>query len=353
MVRGLAILCGFAAVLGGFVIWGPIQVSMRGRDSTHASLEQAPHESATNVSTTTLRSAAQHVGTVAPARKTENTAVESPPRDAVLAATPAAPASALAALPEKAIAGFPATPRDGFTNDQMMASIKQARSFRAQGQLVEARDLLSTTYLGHRLTKEQRRRLVEELDPLAAEIMRSRTILDDGELYDVEAGDTLLKLAKPFRVPPEFIARLNGISDPRRLRRGQTLKLVNGPFDVLVEPADFELTVLRRGKYARRFPIGIGRDDTPTPTGLNTVKDKQIKPTKWPDDLDRRTYSGGDPMNPLGSRWLGLGYGYGIHGTIEPDSIGQKSSRGCIRMRNPDVEELFDMVSEGSRVLIR
>ena len=55
--------------------------------------------------------------------------------------------------------------------------------------------------------------------------------------------------------------------------------------------------------------------------------------------------------NPLGTRWLGLSVkGYGIHGTNNPASIGHNASHGCIRMRNHDVEQLFEMVSVGDTV---
>jgi len=57
------------------------------------------------------------------------------------------------------------------------------------------------------------------------------------------------------------------------------------------------------------------------------------------------------PANPLGTRWMGLGYkGYGIHGTNRPHSIGKAASHGCIRMRNHDVEELFELVQVGDPV---
>jgi lipoprotein-anchoring transpeptidase ErfK/SrfK len=62
---------------------------------------------------------------------------------------------------------------------------------------------------------------------------------------------------------------------------------------------------------------------------------------------------GDDPQNPLGPRWLDLGNSYGIHGTIDPASIGKAESRGCIRMRNQDVKEVFDMLGVGSEVTIR
>jgi lipoprotein-anchoring transpeptidase ErfK/SrfK len=53
----------------------------------------------------------------------------------------------------------------------------------------------------------------------------------------------------------------------------------------------------------------------------------------------------------LGTRWLGLDQrGYGIHGTNQPHSIGHRASHGCIRMRNHDMEELFELVQVGDAV---
>jgi lipoprotein-anchoring transpeptidase ErfK/SrfK len=59
------------------------------------------------------------------------------------------------------------------------------------------------------------------------------------------------------------------------------------------------------------------------------------------------------PKNILGSRWLGLSEkSYGIHGTTEPQSIGRQVTSGCVRMRNSDVEELYQIVPEGTEVVI-
>jgi LysM repeat protein len=226
---------------------------------------------------------------------------------------------------------------------------------RADSQLAGARDLLSHAYLNNRLSKEQRLRIAEELGPLSWEVLNSPALLEEGRTYVVEPGDMLSKIAKPLRITPEFIMKLNGLKNARAIRPGQTLKLVQGPFDALIEQSEFELTVLLRGKFVRRFTIGIGKDSTPTPNGLYKVGDKQVDPTKYPSpgDSDRRILPPRHPDNPLGSRWIALGGGYGIHGTIEPETIGQKSSRGCIRLLNADVEDLYDMLTESSRVLIR
>jgi lipoprotein-anchoring transpeptidase ErfK/SrfK len=60
----------------------------------------------------------------------------------------------------------------------------------------------------------------------------------------------------------------------------------------------------------------------------------------------------GDPQNPLGERWIDIGDSYGIHGTIDPASVGKNESRGCVRMLNSDVEEVYDFLVIGSEVTI-
>ena len=68
----------------------------------------------------------------------------------------------------------------------------------------------------------------------------------------------------------------------------------------------------------------------------------------------------GDPKNPLGKFWIGLSgidghavgkESYGIHGTIDPDSIGKMASMGCIRMRNEDVAVVYEMLVEGKSLV--
>lgn len=85
-----------------------------------------------------------------------------------------------------------------------------------------------------------------------------------------------------------------------------------------------------------RYPIAVGKKDTPTPEGRFTIVEKRVHP-------------GG----VFGSRWLGLSAPrYGIHGTNNPASIGQAVSKGCVRMHNLDVEALFDKVEPGTPVTI-
>ena len=100
----------------------------------------------------------------------------------------------------------------------------------------------------------------------------------------------------------------------------------------------------------RRYRIGIGKDDS-TPIGKFKVIDKFVNPQYT--DPEGQVIDADDSNNPLGEYWIGIGDGFGIHGTIDPDSVGRAESRGCIRMHNTDVEEVFGLLRTGSVVVIR
>jgi lipoprotein-anchoring transpeptidase ErfK/SrfK len=167
--------------------------------------------------------------------------------------------------------------------------------------------------------------------------------------YVVKAHDQFAVFAKQYNVPWQYLARLNHV-DPKKIRPGQQLKVIKGPFSAIIELNNFVLTLHAYGYYVRAYPIGIGKDGA-TPLGKFTVLNKVTNPQYT--DPEGHVIEGADPNNPLGVRWLDLGKGYGIHGTIAPNSIGKAESRGCIRLRNEDVEEVYDMLALGSEVTIR
>ncbi|MCH7959874.1 MAG: L,D-transpeptidase family protein [Candidatus Hydrogenedentes bacterium] len=125
------------------------------------------------------------------------------------------------------------------------------------------------------------------------------------------------------------------------------------PLRIEVSTTGYTLSVIRGDEVLGSFPVGLGRNGT-TPHGTFRILNKISEP----DWYDRgRTVRSGDPENPLGSRWLGLGTdtaptSYGIHATSDPRSIGQPFSRGCVRMRPSDVESLFRLVPLGTPVSI-
>lgn len=100
------------------------------------------------------------------------------------------------------------------------------------------------------------------------------------------------------------------------------------------------------------YPIAVGKTDSPSPTGDFVIINKVSNPTWYPPDHKRTPIPSG-PNNPLGMFWLGLNIdGYGIHGNSAPWSIGSPISLGCFRMRNQDIEQLFNLVPVGTPVTI-
>lgn len=126
---------------------------------------------------------------------------------------------------------------------------------------------------------------------------------------------------------------------------------VNDGTKIVINLASRGLYLFEQGIKSRLYPIACGKPAEPTPVGYFKVIDKTVNPV-WQDsrDSDNVVYSG--PDNPLGYRWIGIGGYYGIHGTNNPASIGSYASRGCIRMLEENVEELFDRVEVGTPVEI-
>lgn len=101
----------------------------------------------------------------------------------------------------------------------------------------------------------------------------------------------------------------------------------------------------------KTYPVAVGKPSTPTPTGSYVIERKEVNPWWYP-PKDRGKVVPSGPSNPLGYRWMEFAPMYGIHGTNTPWEIGGAVSNGCIRMREGDVEELYDQVPRGTLVHI-
>ena len=107
------------------------------------------------------------------------------------------------------------------------------------------------------------------------------------------------------------------------------------------------IVLVEDGKVVKSYPVAIGKPSTPSPNGTFHVASHVVNPTYTHDGKVVKPGAG----NPVGTRWMSLGFkGYGIHGTNQPESIGHAASHGCIRLRNRDVEELFELVHVGDEV---
>jgi lipoprotein-anchoring transpeptidase ErfK/SrfK len=131
------------------------------------------------------------------------------------------------------------------------------------------------------------------------------------------------------------------------------------PAVVIVNRGAFKLTLYKNLKPAKTYGIAVGQVGLETPAGLYHVQNKAVNPawtmpnSAWVAPGDRgKVIPGGSPENPLKARWLGIFAGAGIHGTDAVNSIGTAASHGCIRMRIPDVEELYPQVPVNAPVYI-
>ncbi|WP_235001617.1 L,D-transpeptidase [Halobacillus sp. Marseille-P3879] len=122
---------------------------------------------------------------------------------------------------------------------------------------------------------------------------------------------------------------------------------------VIVNKSNNELAAYQYGEKVFQSQVATGRTEELTPEGEFTFRVKAIDPYYRKKDIP-----GGDPENPLGSRWIGFdakgtdGRIYGVHGTNDPSSIGKAVSAGCIRMENEQVEKLYSIVEEGTDIVI-
>lgn len=118
----------------------------------------------------------------------------------------------------------------------------------------------------------------------------------------------------------------------------------------------YRATAHRGLRLVRKLGVATGQAAYPTPLGNFTIATKQLNPWWNPPDSDWA--AGASPIppgpgNPLGTRWMGLSEPLvGIHGTPDAASIGYSASHGCIRMRIPEAEWLFERVKVGTPVYI-
>jgi len=116
---------------------------------------------------------------------------------------------------------------------------------------------------------------------------------------------------------------------------------------IVISIPDRKLAVIEADRVVRIFGTAVGAPNSPSPTGTFQIINHVTDPT-W---YTKGKVVAPGPANPLGTRWMGLSQkGYGIHGTNSPRSIGKNASHGCIRLKNADVEALFEMVSVGDVV---
>jgi lipoprotein-anchoring transpeptidase ErfK/SrfK len=171
--------------------------------------------------------------------------------------------------------------------------------------------------------------------------------------YTIKAGDNLTSIANRFGTTVNALKRLNpemlgGASS--RIYPGKTLFALKCDWSIRVTKDQFLLQLFNGDELFKIYHIAVGRENR-TPVGTFEIYNKVLQPDWTHPSGEVIPY--GDKRNVLGTHWMAIRptgttdptlRGFGIHGTWDPDSIGTAASLGCVRMRNQEVEELYDFI---------
>jgi len=130
----------------------------------------------------------------------------------------------------------------------------------------------------------------------------------------------------------------------RKSKFVQDKTLAFRPYSLLVDSLDKRIYLLQGKKQVKAYPIGVGGRENPTPKGEFRIKNKLKLSGK-----DQKIY---------GDYWLGIdlwtkGGGYGIHGSTNQLPVSEQKSKGCIRMRAEDLEQLYRLIPLRTKIVIR
>jgi hypothetical protein len=235
----------------------------------------------------------------------------------------------------------------------------------AGNKFVEARVSYSKALLSSEISRADAEVLRAKLTTISDDLLFSTKVVPGDPLvesYTVVSGDSLdlIRKRRDLAVDRRLLARVNKITNPNALHIGQKLKLVRGPFNVVVHKNDFRLDLFggspdepENWLFIHSFKVGLGAEDSSTPLGTFVIKSKKENPD-WRNPKTGQHFDANDPNNPIGEYWLGwegLGdakiyTGFGLHGTIDPGSIGQRKSMGCVRMAAEDIALIYEMLVE-------
>lgn len=224
---------------------------------------------------------------------------------------------------------------------------EQANAYRKDNDLLKSREILRMIY--NEYPDYQNIEMVQaELEDLNMQIIFSNTPSENSVMHEVVRGDTLGELAKKYGTTIELIKRNNNLTSDV-IRIGQKLRIWTGRFNIFVDKSQNILILKEQDNIVKVYSVSTGKNSS-TPEGTFKVTTKLVDPVWFNKGVVVPPES---PANVLGTRWLGFDIpGYGIHGTTEPDKMGQQVTAGCVRMRNNEVEELYSIIPMGTSVEI-
>lgn len=171
----------------------------------------------------------------------------------------------------------------------------------------------------------------------------------------VQSGDSLIAIGRRLGIPYGRLAHFNPEVQPHLIYPGQKLWYPKGDLRIVVRRQSFMLDLYFGDHLYRSFSVGLGTVGRETPSVRTKLSSSRAERPDYTERDTGLTFPYGHPRHTIGLYWMGfeMGQGYGIHGTVEPKSIGRAMSKGCVRMREVDLELVYRISQAGDEVWIK
>ena len=234
------------------------------------------------------------------------------------------------------------------THPSWRSEWEKAKTLEKGGSYLEAKEIYDSLLQKEHLGRKKRI-ILKEYEDLQMKMLFSKVETPGSALHTVVPGDTLYGIAKKYGTTIELLQKSNSISGDQ-IYPGTKLKVNQSKFSILIKKKSNRLTLSADGKPVKTYRVATGAGGS-TPVGTFKIINRLKDPTWF---HSGQAIPPDHPENILGSRWLGFDSpGYGIHGTTLPQTIGTQASKGCVRMHNSDVEELYTLIPVGTEVTIK
>ncbi len=230
---------------------------------------------------------------------------------------------------------------------EVMALYERAIALEESNELLEAKALykkiMSDYFDFDKIEDVQKRAEDVNMRIIFSNIQTPETVI-----HVVEKGDSLSKIGQKYSTTIALIKKANGLKNDI-VRLNQRLRIWTGEFNVFVDKSQNILILKSGDEIVKVYQVSTGKNNS-TPVGTFIIETKLVDPVWFKSGA---IIPADSPGNVLGTRWMGFDLpGYGIHGTTEPENLGQQVTAGCVRLRNSDVEELYDILPFRTKVVV-
>jgi LysM repeat protein len=260
--------------------------------------------------------------------------------------------SAPAAVTPPVTPATPTTPIGVTAATSFAASWPAIQSALDRRDLKQAHQLLSKWHGNESLTAAETEKVESLLSQLAGTVIYSTEHqLEPARV--VKPGETLETISKEYNVTPQLLAKINGIQSTGQLQPGQQLKVVRGPFAAVIDLRRSELTLTVDDRYAGKFHVMLPPGTMLTDgqwlvdqklTGSTSTANPSAYATT-PIPADRSIILRNAAATVAGAPTLVISSG--------PAPVGLAASPPSLRVSPQDAEEISDILSVGSRVVVR